>query len=173
VSDPYARAGLAVELGGRSLAVPYAPADRWVSCVVESPMTIVVGLTSDRDGTAVVERVIDGVITPEDVSAAAYRLLEEAVPYRWWKTVRLLSLSTRDDIVGHLVLAGADPRSLTVAQWCMTVYTLVTRNCDAKERFKTDVAFDDPPPGVVDDQWMSDDDFSAMVAQARAMPGQN
>lgn len=173
MSDPYRRDPVSVVLGDRAVTVPWAPADRWVTCVVSSPLGILTGLTSDAEGAEVVERVIDGQLTPDQVSRAAYELLEQAVPYRWWKTVRLLSLSTRDDIVGHMTLAGLDPRGLTVAQWAMAVYVLVTRNCDAKEKFKADAEFDSPPPGVVDDDWMSDDDFNAMVAQARAMPGQS
>lgn len=171
-SDPYARTAVSTPLGGREIVAPWAPADRWVSCVVLSPLSILSGLTSDADGSFVVDQVLEGVITPEQVSQAAYALLEDAVPYRWWKTVRLLSLSTRDDIAGHLTLAGLDPRNLTVAQWCMAVYTLVTRNSDAKEKFKTDAEFDAPPEGVEVNDWISDDDFNAMVAQARAMPGQ-
>lgn len=173
MSDPYRRDALSVQVGDLSVQVPYAGADRWTTCVTASPLTILSGLTSDTDGSTMVERVIDGQITPQDIAQAAYALLESAVPFRWWKTVRLLSLSTRPDIVGHLTLAGLDPRDLTVAQWAMAVYTLVTRNCDAKDKFKVDAEFDNPPPGVVDDDWISDEDFNTMVASARAMPGQS
>ena len=173
MSDPYARTALSVELGDLIVTVPWVPADRWVSCVTVSPLTVLSGLTSDADGTAVVERVIDSRLSPEDVARAAYDLLGKAVPFTWWKTVRLLALSTRPDIAGHLTLAGLDPRDLTAAQWAMAVYVLVTRNAESKERFKIDVEFDAPPPGVVEHDWISDDDFNAMVASARAMPGQS
>lgn len=173
MSDPYRRDALSVDVGDLTVVVPWSPANRWITCVVASPLTILSGLTNDADGTAVVDRLIEGGITPEQIASAAYTLLEQATPYRWWKTVRLLSLSTRDDIAGHLTLAGIDPRSLTVAQWATAVYTLVTRNCDTKEKFKVDVEFDAPPPGVVENDWISDEDFNAMVASARAMPGQS
>lgn len=173
MSDPYRRRPASVDVGGLSVVVPWSAADRWIACVTESPLTILAGLPDPDTADRVVGGVIDGRISPEDAARAAYALLEQAVPYRWWKTVRLLSLSTRDDIAGHLTLSGLDPRDLTVAQWAMAVYVLVTRNSDTKERFKIDVEFDAPPPGVADNDWISDDDFNAMVAQARAMPGQS
>lgn len=173
MSDPYRRDSLSAEIGGLTVVVPWTAADRWVTCVTVSPLTILAGLTREADADAVVARVIDGRITPEEAAQGAYRLLEAAVPFRWWKTVRLLALSTRPDIAGHLTLAGLNPCGLTVAQWTMAVYALVTRNADSKDKFKADAEFDNPPPGVVNDDWISDDDFNAMVAQARAMPGQS
>jgi hypothetical protein len=93
-----------------------------------------------------------------------------AAPYKWWKTLRLAVLTTRPEILGQLTLAGMDPYTLSLSQWVSATYVLVTRNSDAKDRFKTDVAFDDPPPGIVDDEWMSEDDFNAMVASTRMVP---
>ena len=174
MSNPYARDPLGVDLKGLHVRVDWAPADRWIECTTSSAglIGILTGLTDEETGDRLVERVLDGAVSPEEVASAAYGLIGQAVPYRWWKTVRLLALSTRDDIAGHLTLEGVDPRRLTVAQWCAAVYVLVTRNADGKERFKVDVAFDDPPAGVVDNDWMNEEDFNAMVAQARSVPGQ-
>lgn len=175
MSNPYAREPLGVALAGLEIRVPWAAADRWIDSATSSvgPIGVLTGLTDDVTADRVIELAIDGRSDPEEIASAAYDLIGQAVPYRWWKTVRLLALSTRDDIAGHLTLSGVDPRSVTVAQWCMAVYVLITRNADGKEKFKVDAAFDDPPPGIVDDEWMSDDDFNAMVASARAMPGQS
>ncbi len=175
MSNPYARGNLTTSLGALRVWVPWAPASRWIECTTSTAglIGVLTGLTDDRTADAVIERVMDGEVSPREVSEAAYDLIGQAAPYKWWKTVRLLSLSTRDDIVGHLTLEGVNPRVLTVGQWAAAVYVLVTRNTDGSERFKTDVAFDDPPPGIVDDQWMDESDFNAMVANARAMPGQS
>lgn len=174
MSNPYARDPLGIDLKGLHVRVDWAPADRWIECTTSSAglIGILTGLTDDETGDRLVERVLGGTVSPEEVATAAYDLIGQAVPYRWWKTVRLLALSTRDDIAGHLTLEGVDPRTLTVAQWCAAVYVLVTRNADGKDRFKVDVAFDDPPPGVVDNDWMNEADFNDMVAQARSVPGQ-
>lgn len=173
VSNPYARDPLGVRLGGVHVRVPWAPADRWIECTTSSAglLGILTGLTDDDTGDQLIGRVLDGTIRPDEVASAAYELMGQAAPYRWWKTARLLSLSTRDDIAGHLTLEGLDPRDLTVAQWCAAVYVLVTRTGDRQERFKVDVAFDDPPAGVVDDV-MDDSEFKALVEQARNAPGQ-
>lgn len=174
MSNPYARDPLGVDLKGLHVRVDWAPADRWIECTTSSAglIGILTGLTDDETGDRLVERVLGGTVSPEEVATAAYDLIGQAVPYPWWKTVRLLALSTRDDIAGHLTLEGVDPRRLTVAQWCAAVYVLVTRNGDEKERFKVNVAFDDPPAGVVEDAVASQADFDEMVAQSRALPGQ-
>lgn len=174
MSNPYARDPLGVDLRGLHVRVDWAPADRWIECATSSAglIGILTGLTDESTGDRIVERVLDGAVSPEEVAAAAYDLIGQAVPYRWWKTVRLLALSTRDDIAGHLTLEGVDPRRLTVAQWCAAVYVLVTRSADGKDKFKVDVAFDDPPPGVAENAVASQADFDEMVAQSRALPGQ-
>jgi hypothetical protein len=173
VSNPYAREPLGVLLGGTHVRVPWVPADRWIECTTSSAglLGILTGLTDDETGDRIIDRVLSGEIGPEAVAAAAYDLMGQAAPYRWWKTARLLALSTRDDIAGHLTLEGLDPHSLTVAQWCAAVYVLVTRTGDRQEKFKTDVVFDDPPPGVTDNA-MDDDEFKALIEQARNAPGQ-
>lgn len=175
MSNPYAREPIGVVLGGLEIRVPWAAADRWIVCATSSsgPIGVLTGLAGEDDvAEEITNRVLDGRVSPEAATAASYDLLGQAVPYKWWKTVRLLSISNRDDIAGHMVLSGVDPRELTVAQWCMAVYVLLTRNADTKDQFKTDVALDDPPPGVSDDDWMDESDFHDMVSQARAMPGQ-
>lgn len=173
MSNPYARDPLGVQLKGLHVRVDWAPASRWIECTTSSAglLGVLTGLTDDETGDRIVDRVLGGEISPEEVAAAAYDLIGQATSYRWWKTARLLALSTRDDIAGHLTLEGIDPRSLTVAQWCAAVYVLVTRTGDRQEKFKTDVVFDDPPPGV-DDHAMDDSEFQALIEQARNAPGQ-
>lgn len=173
MSNPYAREPLGVRLGNVHVRVPWVPADRWIECTTSSAglLGILTGLTDDETGDQIIDRVLGGKISPGEVAAAAYDLISQATPYRWWKTARLLALSTRDDIAGHLTLEGLDPHTLTVAQWCSAVYVLVTRTGDRQERFKTDVVFDDPPPGV-DDRAMDDSEFQALIEQARNAPGQ-
>ena len=172
--SPYTRAPLTVSVGGQlELVIPPAWAAEWIECVLSGVGTsaLLVGLAEDGAGERLMERMIDGGVTVEAVQQASYDLLTAAAPYKWWKTARLLALSSRADIAGHLTLAGLDPWRLTVAQWVTAVYASLTKGADAKARFKFDAPLDDPPPGVVG-EWMAEDDFAAMVAAARNAPGQ-
>lgn len=171
--SPYDREQLWVVVAGQHRRVPREAAP-WISCVLAPTgvTSLVVGLGDDRWGEWMLSGIADGTVPLEEVRDAAYELLGTASPYKWWKTARLLALSSRDDIAGHLTLAGLDPWNLTVAQWVTAVYALLTKNADAKAKFKIDAPLDDPPAGVVDDEWMSEEAFAAMVAQARNSPGQ-
>lgn len=173
--SPYTRAPLTVTVGGTfDVHTEPAWAAEWIECVISSAGTsaLLVGLTDDDTGERLMGALLAGRVTVEEVQQGSYDLLGAASPYKWWKTARLLALSAREDIAGHLTLAGLDPWRLTAAQWVTAVYALCTKGADAKARFKFDAPLDDPPAGVVDDAWMSEDDFAAMVAQARNMPGQ-
>ena len=68
-----------------------------------------------------------------------------------------------------MVLAGVDPWSLTVGQWCAAIYTLYTRDRKPDDVFKFDVLVNAAPAGEVD-EW-GDDDYETMVQAARSLPG--
>lgn len=172
-TDPFARTPLDISVGGVFVVrVPWHPAADWVSALSTptGPVAVLIALTGPEDGDRIVNAVLDGEVTSTEAATAAYDLLTQAAPYKWWKTLRLAVLTTRPTVLGQLTLAGLDPYTLTLSQWVCAAYAMVTRNSDVKDRFKTDVAFDDPPPGIVDDDWMSDADFNAMVASTRMVP---
>lgn len=172
-ASPYANGDVTVYVGDRVLTVSRVAAP-WVECVMSpvGPSALLAGLPAHDAGAWVLQDMVTGVVTPRDVSEAAYALLGAVSPFSWWKTARLLALSSRPDICGRLSLERVDPWSLTVAQWVCAVYALITRGLDETARFKINAPLDDPPAGVVDDNWMSDAEFAAMVAQSRNAPGQ-
>lgn len=173
--NPYARAPLTAQVGARiRVHVPYRPAADWIACIVSNTGTpaLLVGLTDPETGDLVTECLMDGRLSVREAQEASYALLTASGPYKWWKTARLLALSARPDVAGHLTLEGLDPHTLTVSQWVTAVYALFTKGREAKDVFKFDAPLDDPPPGVADDEWMGEDDFSAMIAAARNAPGQ-
>lgn len=172
--SPYSRDPLQIEVAGRPIEVPYAPAAVWIDALLTGSGTsaLLVALTDEETGDRILSALLDGELSPAEVQQGSYDLLGVAAPFTWWKTVRLLSTAGRDDLAGHLVLSGVDPWQRSTAEVVCAVYTLLTKNSDASGRFKIDAQIDDPPPGIVDDQWMSEDDFAAMVAAARNSPGQ-
>lgn len=172
--SPYSRTPLYVDLGGLAVEVAYAPAAEWVNAVSSGAgaLPLLTMLTDRPTGDRIVHGLIDGRYALREVQEAAYALLTEATPYTWWKSARLLSVARQDDVAGHLTLAGVDLWSVTPAQLVAAVYTLLVKGLDAPKKFRVDAELDNPPPGVVDDAWMSDADFAALVAQARNAPGQ-
>jgi hypothetical protein len=171
--SPYDDDHVPVYVLNRSVYVERTAAP-WIRCVLAPTgvTALVIGLHDDEWGTWVLSGIASGAVSMDDVKQTAYDLLGDVSPYKWWKTARLLALSSRDDIAGHLTLSGLSPWNLTVAQWVTAVYALLTKGADVKAKFKIDAPLDDPPAGIVDDEWMSDAAFAAMVAQARNAPGQ-
>jgi hypothetical protein len=173
IRSPYARNPYAFELAGEHYRVPFRPAAVWVEAVCGGHTErVLTELMDEETGALIVHQLVSGGLDREAVRRASYALLKDAAPYPWWKTVRLLMQSTTDTVAGHMTLAGADPWSLSVAQWTATVYTLLTRHQDVKGRFKIDAELENPPPGADEDDWMSEAAFAALVANARNAPGQ-
>lgn len=171
--SPYAREEIFVRVAGTDVQIPYAPAAVWIEALTTDSGTapLVTVLASQQDSDLILSRVLAGRISWDDVQRASYELLKEASPFKWWKTARLLAAAGRPDFVGLLLTHGVDPWNRSAAEVACVVYSLLTRNTDAKGKFKIDAQVDDPPPGIVDDEWMSESDFAAMVAQARNAPG--
>src|SRR6478609_563710 len=165
--NPYSRAPLHIELGAVSVEVAYAPSAVWAGALSSGhgPVTLLTALTDAAAGDRILHGLVDGSLHLRDVQEAAYALLAEATPYSWWKAARLLTTAGTDVMVGNLALAGVDPWSVSASQLACTVYVLMTRNLDVSKKFQMDAELDNPPAGVVDDSWMSDQDFNALVAQ--------
>jgi len=172
--SPYSRDPLYISVAGREIQVPYAPAAVWIDALLAGGGTtaLLVALTDEETGDRVLSGLLEGDVELSAVQQGSYDLLAAAAPYRWWKTAKLLSAAGRDDLTGHLLLSGVDPWQRSAAEIACTVYALLTKGADQKNRFKIDAEIDDPPPGIVDDEWMSEDDFTAMVDAARNAPGQ-
>lgn len=172
MADLLSRNGWTVPLTDQSVRVPYRPAEAWISALQESgPGTVLLSLAGTTSAESLLDGMADGELDHQEVAAASHRLIEYATGRKWWEAVRLLAASVRPDVLGRTVLAGMDPWSLTPGQWCAGVYAIFTDGLDKDGLFKFDAMLGDPPEGVEDDDWATDD-FDSMVAAARSMPGQ-
>lgn len=173
-ANPFSRSPLAADLGaGLGLLVPHAPAAKWIDAVISSPDPgkIILHLATEEAADQILDRMISGHLDPSDLDKASYGLIRQACPYpEWWKSVRLLVLSTGADVCGRTVAAGMDPWSLTAGQWVTGVYAMLAEGIPKDKLFQFDSSLEAVPPGVEDDVWGADD-FDAMVQQARMMPG--
>ncbi len=172
MADLISRSGWSVPFSGTSVRVPFCPAERWISALQESgPATLLAVLARPATGESILDTLAAGEAGEDDLSTASYKLIEYATGYKWWEAFRLMTVSVRPDVLGRTVLAGMDPWFLTPGQWCSGVYALFTKDMGKDDLFKFDAMLGDPPEGVDDDEWATED-FDAMVAAARAMPGQ-
>ena len=169
--DLLSRDPITVHVGLRTVIVPYAPAARW-SGAVTGPQGIggtLMRLTDDAMVAAIRQGLMHGDLTADDLFTASHDLIKAATGRSWWASARLLGLGNDPRCLGHMVLAGVDPWSLTVGQWCAAVYTLYTRDRKPDDVFKFDVLVNAAPAGEVD-EW-GDDDYETMVQAARSLPG--
>jgi hypothetical protein len=165
----FRRESIPVEVGGNRVVVPYRCADEWLSTLNGNPISTLLALVRETTSEDLISGLAAGEITPEQLAKASYSLFEQACPYKWWESYRLLLTSTSRDTVGRMALAGLDPAKMSVGVWCCATYAILTKGADQKERFKFDGQLSIPPEGIEDD-W-EDDSFNTMVQQARTMPG--
>lgn len=160
-----------VQVDGRDIAVPYRTAGEWLAALSDSqPSLCLVRLTDETNRAWLLSRLAEGTLDLEAAARGSYDALEQVGGRRWWETYRLALLGVEDPLLGHLVLAGVDPYARGLGEWCAAVYTLATRNAKPEDQFKLDAQLAAPPPGY-EDEWETEEDFAAMVAAARNMPG--
>lgn len=168
----YSREPIRLGVGRRSYSVPFRPAAEWVEAVAAAeggPAGVLLAVVDQPTQSEIYESLLTGSLSSEELAQAAYDVLSEASPFKWWETCRLLYASRQRQVMGRLALAGLDPWSMPVGVWCTAVYACMTENADDVGKFKFDAQLNNPPDGVEDDDW--GDDFETMVAQARQMPG--
>lgn len=172
--SPYSRAPLSVFVGGIAIVVPYRTAADWVDAAEDNRLPIVALEWAGDGRQELLTALARGTVDRDAVQEASRSLLLEAVPRpdrSWWISSRLLSLSARADVAGHLTLEGVDPHTITPAQLCSAVYTLFTRGMDAKDKYKFEAPLSAPPPGIEDDVEWGQMTVEEMAAQARSTPG--
>jgi hypothetical protein len=159
---PLLRSPLTVRISGQELQVPYQPAAVWAQGL--DRLEFLVSLLADSETR---DRIIDLRINDSrvrgDLERESLRILGEQTGMRWWEAGRLISTSVSPEVLGHLTLAGVDPWSVSVGQWCAAVYAVCTKDTDREGRTKFDFLLSIPPPGY-EDQW--DDGFDLEAAEA-------
>lgn len=172
--SPFSDSPITVQMGEYTTVVPHRNAAEWVDAVHigHGPDSVAVLLSRETTREILYDALAVGDITREEMADASHNLISQAVDgYQWWKTARLLLLSATPGALGHTVVRGMDPWTLTVTQWCAGVYTIFTENADEKAKGRFDASLEARPPGVEDDGDWGADAFDAMVNAARSMPG--
>src|SRR5512139_2795327 len=167
-----ARAPLTVHVAGTPLSIPYRPAAVWAQALNETDRCPVVATLADDTGRALLaDLIIDHPQAVDDLRRESLRILGEAANRKWWETGRLLSVSVTPEVLGRLVLAGVDPWSRSLGEWCAAVYALCVKGADDKKRLRFDFSLSVPPPGHEDEWDDGGDDPEATMEAVQALMG--
>ena len=166
-----ARTGTRVRVGGRSFHLPFHPAGKWVS--ETDRLDVLVSRLAEPDDhaamVAMVEQDVPGV--RDDLKKESQRVLEEATGRRWWEAGRLISTSVGTEVLGRMVLSGADPWARSIGEWVAAAYALCVKGQDEKGRIRFDFMLSVPPLGY-EDAWDDEgEDPEAAQAAVQAMLG--
>lgn len=140
-----------VEVAGRTVTVPAAPAAEWLLALAsDGPVYAVIpGMLADDDQAAVTMALLTGQIDGDGLEAAFCTVVADVAGRPWWEAMRLVGHAGGDEVYGHLLLHGVDPARVTLAGFCSAVYALITQHMEEKSRNQFDFDLKLPPSGVV------------------------
>lgn len=157
-------------VAGARVTIPYAPAAAWLEHL-EAPTNVAYLMADPESQDRIEEALLEIPGASTSLTHQSTELLKAVTGRpRWWEGVRLALAGADPDVMGELILAGLDPWQRTIGEWSAAVYSLAVRNLDAIEREKFRMRLSFPPAGFAH-QWNDGEDFDAMVAGMRDMPG--
>lgn len=163
------REPLTVTVAGQQVTLPYQPAAVWAAGLERGRMLIpYLARPAERDALA--ELVLSYPQAVDDLKRETLRILTEAGGRKWWEVVSLLKTSVATEVLGRLVLAGADPWQRSLGEWTSAVYALCVKGLDEKGRLRFDFSLSIPPADFTD-EWDDGDDPEAALAAVAAMTG--
>lgn len=161
---------LTVEVSGVRVEIPFRPAGAW-AVAMDHPGWLAL-LLADRDGQEIMaDLLVDYPDARVDVRRESLRILSESTGRKWWEAARLIVTSASPEVLGRMVLAGVDPWSRSIGEWCAAAYTVCTKGHDDKGRLKFDFRLSIPPRGY-EDEWDDEgDDPEVTMKAVRAISG--
>jgi hypothetical protein len=148
---PFRRDPVIVTVAGARFVIPYRPAAEWIQALGHvGSLAATLAEPEDRDELA--DLVLEYPYARTDLERESLRILGEASGRNWWEAGRLANTSVSGEVLGLMVLAGADPWARSLGEWCAAVYALCVKGQDEKGRVKFDFTLSVPPPGY-EDAW--------------------
>lgn len=155
---------LSVTVGGRTFLIPWRPAAQW-ALRFGQPAVLAVRMARDEDRDTLALMCLESSQAMEDVRRESLRLLADQTGRPWWETARLLATSDAPEILGRLTLAGVDPWTASLGQWCAATYALCVKDADRMARIRFDLVLSVPPQGF-EDEWDDEGDDAEQIAAA-------
>jgi hypothetical protein len=153
--DPLASLGFGeiwITLAGEEYLLPDRPAADWLSCLIGNGFReIIPGWMSPEDESRILNLLFDDKISPKEIDDATYDAMSVAAGRDWWWAMKLITYASMDvhhwsRVNGRLILAGLDPRQISLAAWVDAVYAVHIEHMtdqDEYTKFKADI---DMPP---------------------------
>lgn len=164
------RRPLTVTVADTPFVLPWRPAAVWAEGV-ERLSLLAWTLAEPEDRERLADLVAEHPAAAADLKGESLRLLGEAAGRRWWEAQALLYTSAGPDLLGRLVLAGVDPWTRSVGEWCAATYALCVKGQDEKGRLRFDFQLSIPPAGYEDEWDDGGDDAADTEAAVMAMMG--
>lgn len=139
-----------VVLGGSVFKIGPQPALYWILHILDDDMFGVItdGVSGD-DYDRIEDGLLYGDLRMEDCVKAAHEAIAVVAGTYWWSAVRLVATANQSaDVYGELCLARIDPGHVPFAAYVSSVYTILVRNADDKQRRKINMEIESIPPGV-------------------------
>jgi hypothetical protein len=135
------------EIAGRNFMISSRPAIDWILPLLDEDwLGIVPGLVSDDDLSDLLST---GEVQVEDCIRAARDATATASGMLWWSAVRLVQNGVLVvDVSGALVLAGVNPREISLGAYVAAVYRVLSAEMDKKARTRLDHDIEQVPPGI-------------------------
>lgn len=154
-----------IELAGELWTLPAAPAADWVVPIVADQAELVIPEMFAEDSTLIEDALYEGELSWLAVEAAYHEVIETVAGCRWWEAQRLIALAIDwDGVGGELLLKGFHLSERSVAETCVVVWRLISRNKEEKDLNKILHEIEKPPPGMDPDDVI--DDAANMAAWA-------
>lgn|GEM_PF-2171894 len=164
-----------VDLGGRTYTIPPLPAGRWFLAILddEQPMPIVPGLLGPDDEEAILEGLLDGLFTVEELIRVHREALAAASGWKWWEADRLIRSAAAEwrHVGGELTVHGVDLDAAPLGAALNAIYALAVRNMTKEQRFTFDGQLSTPPAGVSGAEWFDEDFYAQAFEEMLAEEG--
>lgn len=147
---------IAVDLGGHRFIIPAVPARDWLEVLLDEeldPEALFPGLCDPDDVVAVNRLLVTGAVTPQEMTAAIYSVIESASGRKWWVTIRLCRTIRAgwDRIGGRLAGRGVTPFDVPLSYWLDGAYDVILGligEGDPKGIGRFTAQLVSPPPGL-------------------------
>lgn len=140
-----------VDLGGRTYRVPPLPASEWFAAVLSNEgAPVIPGLLEPEDQEYVIDALLEGTLTKDQLETANREALAAASGWKWWEAERLIvSAGVQWKIIGGLLQAGGiDMTTTSLGGVLSAMYAMAVTHMKPDDRFAFDSQISAPPRGA-------------------------